>query len=442
MYYSVSDGILCSSPRLRSLAEQVAFPKELNEKALTSYFIYGYPIGPETFYKNILKVRPGHCLIWDIEEKRFLSDVRWFIPEFEADASLSEADWLSRLETVFNTVMREEREDIKKHPAACLLSSGVDSSYLLAASGVPRAVGIGYRDPCFSEAEEAEKTAASLGRDFSKIICSAEDFADEYRAYVRSVDQPIVNPTVPVIGSVCKKVSETTELLYSGEGADELFLGYYPFDLDAFLSFTKRPYYGFGQSASYEEIEKLMNADCGWIKNSVPEEIYRDTEKSGAFAAAMWTDIHLYYEGDTCAYISYIRNRAGLDVRLPFADPRLFDVTSKIPVGYLLHNADGTGGEPIISKYIFRKLASEILPDEVAFRPKRAFPAPIRLWLQTPALRTLFEKQLFSETADRFFRSDYLKMIWESYLSGNTCHWRTLYAVCTFLCWYEAAFDI
>ena len=50
LYYGVSGGTLCSSPCLRSVTEQLAFPKELNERALISYFIYGYPVGPETFY--------------------------------------------------------------------------------------------------------------------------------------------------------------------------------------------------------------------------------------------------------------------------------------------------------------------------------------------------------------------------------------------------------
>ena len=440
LYYCVSDGVLRSSPCLRDLAEQAAFPKELNEKALASYFVYGYPLGPETFYKGIQKVMPGHCLIWDIGEKRFSSDVRWLIPEFNTDESMSEADWLSALEKAFNDIFQEERDDIGKHSAVCLLSSGVDSSYLLAASGIQRAVSVGYSDPAFSEAEEAAKTAAFLGRDFDKIICSEADFVDDYRDYVRCVDQPIVNPTVPVIDALCRRIAETADVLYSGEGADEFFVGYYPFSIDEFLSFTARPYFGFGRSVPYEETEKLMKADCGWIRNSIPEEIYRDTERSGAFSTAMWTDIHLYYEGDTCAYISYIIKRYGLDIRLPFADPRLFELTARIPARYLIHSADGAGDGTVFGKYIFRKLAAGKLPVETAFRPKRAFPAPIKRWFRTPELRELFNERIHSENAGRFFDTDHLEECWEAFLSGDDGYCREIYAVCTFLSWYETAF--
>lgn len=440
LYYGVSDGVLYSSPSLRSLTEKVAFPKEVNEKALASYFIYGYPIGPDTFYKGIQKVMPGHCLIWNTVEKRFLSDVRWFIPEFNRDDSFSEADWLSALKNAVSTIMKEERDDIEKHSAVCLLSSGVDSSYLLSASGVPRAVSVGYSDAAFSEAEEAEKTAAFFDRNFRKIVCSEDDYADEYREYVRFADQPTVNPTVPIIASLCRKITDTADLLYSGEGADEFFAGYYPFTLEEFLSFTEKPYFGFGQSVPFEETEKLMKADCRWTKSSIPEEIYRDTEKSGSFSTAMWTDIHLYFEGDTCTYISYIINRFGLDVRLPFADPRLFELTSKIPERYLIHNVSETDDGSVFGKYIFRKLAAGKLPDETAFRPKRAFPAPVRQWIRTPKLRELFNEKIHSVNAGIFFNTEHLTERWEAFLSGDDSFWREIYAACTFLCWYETAF--
>lgn len=439
LYYGVLSGSLYSSPCIRNLTEQNSFPKDLNEKALVTYFIYGYPLGPETFYKGIKKVVPGHCLVWGIEEKQFISDIRWFVPDFTTNYSLSETDWLSALEDVFNTIMQEENADIKNHSAGCLLSSGVDSSYLLAASDIRSAFSIGYPDFPFSETEKAGETAAFLNRNFTESICSVEEFIEEYKVYVRSVDQPIVNPTVPVIGSLCSKISKTSELLYSGEGADEFFVGYYSSTVAEFLSLTKKPYFGFGKSVSYENVQKLMRTDCSWIKESIPDEIYRDTEQSGAFSAAMWTDIHLYYEGDTCAYVSYIMKKFGIDIRLPFADPRIFEITSKIPAEYLLHGMDSTNNSPAFGKYIFRKLAAGKLPYEVAFRAKQAFPAPIRSWIRHPELQKIFNEMIFSKTADMFFNTDYLKNVWESYLLGDNSHWRMLYAVCTFLCWYESS---
>ena len=453
LYYCVADGILYYSSDIRELIRQSGIKKEINEKTIAAFFVYGYPLGPETFFQGVKKLQAGHRLVWDMKKKEFAAEGSWFQPEYKEDTFASEEEWIKRTESVLETIMEEERKDMEKDDPVCLLSSGVDSSYLLAASGIPRAAGISYPDKGFSEAESAEETAKILGRGFTKYICTPEEFLENHREYVSAADQPIVNPTVPVIAGVCKRLCKETELIYSGEGADELFLGYFDCTPLEMLYRTRKPYFGFAFSTGLKDLQMLFKADCSWIAESIPEEISRDTRNARPQYAARWMDTHLTFEGDTCAYASYLRSRFNTEVRLPYADPRLFDISSKVPMKYLLHKT-GKGirllpgifgkrnDEPhMTGKYIFRKLAAKKLPEKIAFRNKRAFPAPVRTWMQSPPLREYFQELIFSNASERFFNMDYVRNLWDACRSGDTKGWRILYAIGTFIGWYHETFE-
>lgn len=441
LYYAENNGELYYSGSLRALLHMCPMPPVLNEGALSSYFLYGYPAGSDTFFQGIHKVTPGHTIVWSCREHRFVSDIKWFAPVFEKDESVSERGWLAILDAVMEGIFRDEQEDIAGDPV-CLLSSGVDSSCLLAASGIQRAMGIGYRETQHSEVQEAEETAAFLGRRFSAAIVSGEDFLAAFKKVMGTMDQPIVNPSIPVIFSALEKNARETGLFYSGEGVDEFFGGYFsPFLRTPLIADWERPYLGFGQFMPEQIVKKLLKTEfCGPIR-SLHDEINADTESSGALSSYLRTDISLFLEGDTCAYIAYLRKQLRLDIRQPFADPRLFEAASEIPDDLLLHMVQANGVSMHIGKYIFRKNALRYLPREVAFRIKKPFVTPVRLWLEDPAARPYFKQLLFSESSASFFRQDCLKDLWDRYISGESGLWKIIYAVCAFLCWYASVFE-
>ena len=442
LYYAEYNGELFYSDSLRALLRACPLPPVLNESALSSYFLYGYLTGSDTFFRGVRKLMPGHTLVWSCRERRFVSDMRWFAPTFEKDDSVSERGWLYILGGVIKSIFRDEQEDIAEFDPVCLLSSGVDSACLLAASGIRRAMGIGFRETEHSEAQEAEETATALDRSFSAAVVSREDFFAAFQKVMGTIDQPIINPSIPVIYSALEKNAGETALFYSGEGIDEFFGGYFhPYVRTPLRIDRERPYLGFGQFMPENTVKKLLKTECCGPICALHEEIFADTESSGTLSSYLRTDISLFLEGDTCAYIAYLRRTLGLDIRQPFADPRLFEAASQIPDELLLHTVEANGSRLCIGKYIFRENALRYLPLGAAFRAKKPFITPVRRWMEDPTARVAFEQLLFSECSAAFFRQDFLKELWERYVSGESGLWKCVYAIGAFVCWYESIFE-
>jgi asparagine synthase (glutamine-hydrolysing) len=92
------------------------------------------------------------------------------------------------------------------------------------------------------------------------------------------------------------------------------------------------------------------------------------------------------------------------------------------------------------NKYVFRKAASSVLPDEVAFRKKVGFPVPVRKWLSDERFNKPIEEKLFGETSKKFFNQSELKKLWESFILGEEKFWGRIYAIYAFLLWYDLKF--
>ena len=111
---------------------------------------------------------------------------------------------------------------------------------------------------------------------------------------------------------------------------------------------------------------------------------------------------------------------------------RLFNVAKKIPASYEFMEGQ--------NKYVFRKAAAKLLPEEVAFRKKVGFPVPVRKWLADERFNKPVADVLFGATSQKFFRQEELRDWWTRFLGGEALFWNRIYAVYVFLLWYDLKF--
>ena len=123
---------------------------------------------------------------------------------------------------------------------------------------------------------------------------------------------------------------------------------------------------------------------------------------------------------------------AGLEIRMPLTDRRIFDIASRMPAKYKVNEEQ--------NKVAFRTAAAKVLPEEIAFRKKLGFIVPIRLWLADEQYNGDVRRLLESDLCAKFFKPNEIKAIYDEYVGGNSDLWRKIWTIYTFLVWYEEYF--
>lgn len=427
MFYAVIDGEFLCSGDIDEIASNPKFEKKLNMPMLQQYLFYGYPIGDQTFYQGISKLMPGHYAVWDGNSVEL---TRYFTPKFKPDYSKSEDEWAAEIEKVVSEILDEERQDTEVPYKESFLSGGVDSSYLFAASDAVQANTVGYGEQGFDESSLARKTAEILGKKFSAKIITPEEYFERIPTVIEKMGQPLGDASAVAFSIGCKAVREHADVVYSGEGIDEFFGGYNAHKRVLPSDWT---YLTCSHIMSEDYVKSiLLNFDDSVKAVQPVEKLWSEVQGQEPLNQKLTIDISLWLEGDIYLNTDRTSTACGIELHTPFSDQRLFEVASKIPPEYKFAHDQ--------NKYVFRKAASSVLPDEVAFRKKVGFAVPVRKWLSDERFNKPIAEKLFGDTSRRFFDQDELKKLWSDYLGGEEQLWGRVYAIYAFLLWYDLKF--
>ena len=427
IFYAVAGGELICSGDIDAIVADSRVEKRLNRRMLQQYLFYGYPIGEETFYEGVMKLLPGHYLIWDGRE---LQKKCWFSPVFEPDRSKSADDFAEEIKAVVAEILDEERADTALPYKESFLSGGVDSSYLLAASDAQGANTVGYAESGFDESALARKTAEVLHKKFSVKIITPEEYFARIPTVINKMGQPLGDASAVAFSIGCEAVREHAKVVYSGEGIDEFFGGYNAHQRVLPDDWT---YLTCSHIMSEDVVRSILLEPDSSVKAVDPvAPLWARVQGQDPLAQKLTIDISLWLEGDIYLNTDRTSTACGIELHTPFSDRRLFEVARHIPSEYMFEDGQ--------NKMVFRKAASSLLPDEVAFRKKVGFPVPIRKWLKDERYHRELVSTLFGEVSRQFFDQDALRQLWESYLGGEEFFWGRIYAIYAFLLWYELKF--
>ncbi len=430
MFYAVIGGELLCSGDIDEIVSDPRFEKKLNRRMLQQYLFYGYPIGEETFYEGVYKLKPGHYIEWD---GKVASVNCYFKPVFEPDTSKTVDEWADELKRVVSEILDEERQDTQLPYKESFLSGGVDSSYLLAASDAQAANTVGYvgfEDSGFDESALAKKTADILGKGFNKKMISPEEYFDRIPTVIDKLGQPLGDASAVAFSIGCAAVKEHADVVYSGEGIDEFFGGYNAHKRHIPSDWV---YLTCSHIMNEDVIKALLKDYDPSVKPADPiADIWQDVQGADELAQKLTVDISLWLEGDIYLNTDRTSTACGIELHTPFSDLRLFDAARKIPAEYKFAEDQ--------NKYVFRKAASSVLPDEVAFRKKVGFPVPVKKWLADSRYNKQVEEKLFGESSQQLFDQSEIKDMWSRFIGGEELLWNRVYAVYVFLLWYDIKF--
>lgn len=428
-YYETEEGHLLYGTTIRKIMEQPGFVKKLNEEMLQLYLSLTYVAGENTFFRGVKKLMPGRYLIWQDGK---LKIERYWTPEFHPDESKSLEDWADEIHSTLQEIMPEVKSD--DETAESFLSGGVDSSYVLAMSDVKMTDSCGYEEARFDESGLARQTAEILGRENSRCLITPEEYFEIVPYVMYHMEQPLGDASAIAFALACRATAEHTKLCYSGEGADEFFGGYNMYrNAERYGENLKTFYVGNTNIMKEDEKKRILKKyDPDVLPIELVERIYEETEGLDPLAKMSDVDIQIWLEGDIYLNVDKMSTAAGLEIRMPLTDRRIFDIASRMPSRYKVNDEQ--------NKVAFRTAAAKVLPEEIAFRKKLGFIVPIRIWMADERYNQDVQAKFHSEMAAQFFDLDEINAIFDDYVGGNSDNWRKVWTIYTFLVWYEEYF--
>ena len=302
---------------------------------------------------------------------------------------------------------------------------------MLALSGIKNAFTIDYDIENTSEIKYARFAADALDVALNSEKITAKAFFEEIPSFLKNTELPVADPSAVAFSLGCKSAAKKTTFCLSGEGADEFFAGYHIYRRARELG--SADYYGCYGVMEAPEACRLLGLKTPYPCDDLIKNIKKDSI-SDNLNKMLATDIALWLEGDILFHVNRSSTKNGLQVLLPLADKRVFELSAKIPAA--LKAKDGC------EKYIFRQAANRYLPDEISFRKKAGFPVPMKNWMREESIRESIESVLFGKTAEQFFNMKGLKVFLRNFYNGNDALYSIIYTIYIFLIWYEEVFQV
>jgi asparagine synthase (glutamine-hydrolysing) len=224
LLYSIRDGRLAFASTARAL-KAGGFAGEIDERAMAEYLEFGFITDERSIYRGVAKVPAASIVEWregELRTRRY-----WSPPDVDESRKISFDEAVEETERIFVEAVRLRlHSDV---PVGALLSGGVDSSLVCWAvarlGGDVTAYTVGTPGDPWDETSDATATARTLGMSHRVLELSPTD-APGVHEMVSAFGEPFACASALGMLSVSQAVAGSAKVLLTGDGGDDLFLGY------------------------------------------------------------------------------------------------------------------------------------------------------------------------------------------------------------------------
>lgn len=461
-YYHHQGEELIFGSEIKSFLPFPNFKKGVNPEALKHFLVFQYSVLDETFFKDVYKLRPGHCFTF----KNGVMDIQCY---FEIEFAREEGS----LDEYVRRIEKEVESSVEYHQFAdvevgAFLSGGVDSSYVVSTARPDKTYSVGFENEGFDETVYAKELSDRLGiKNISKII-SKEEFFEAIPKVQYYSDEPHANLSSVALFHLSALAAKDVKVVLSGEGADELFAGYNEYEVPFIAKlysllpmFVRRALYDrnknkphfrgksiitkYGQSVEERYIgqAKIMSDEQA---NTILQDKYKNPILSTDLTAKFYKrvadqddvtkrsylDMNMWIVDDILLKADKMTMANSLELRVPFLDKEMWNLARKIPSGYKVHGK--------ITKYAFRLAAEKKIPLDWAKRRKAGFLVPFIHWIREEKYYKIVKEQFNREYVEEFFDKTAINALLEKHYAKESNEGRKIYTIYAFLLWYEEYF--
>jgi len=364
---------------------------------------------PYTILKGVRKLPPATVRM--IEADGRSRDHRFWNLRFDSsrdESDLTYEDWQERVLDALRKAV--ERRLVADVPVGVLLSGGLDSSLivgLLAEQGQQglNTFSVGFEAAGGEKGDEFEYSdivARHFDTDHHKIFVDSRRLLPSLERCVRAMSEPMVSHDVIGFYLLSEEVSKHVKVVQSGQGADEVFGGYYWYPPLIEAQDPLETYSSVFFDRDHGEYARAVHGDLLGDDHS-RAFVQRHFAMPGArrgIDRALRLDTTIMLVDDPVKRVDNMTMAWGLEARVPFLDHELVELAARVPAEFKI----ASGG-----KGVLKEAARSVIPNEVIDRPKGYFPVPALKYIQGEYLGFVRDI-LDSESARQrgLFRRDYV----------------------------------
>lgn len=332
---------------------------------------------PRTIYQGVRKLAPGTTLTVNARgatvERRY-----WSLKAQRPATPKSAAEWTEAIHESLRQAVKK-RIEIADVKVGVLLSGGLDSSLLvalLAEQGVTDLMtfSVGFEDQPEergSEFEYSDPVAAMYGTRHHKYLIPNTEVLRRLPEAVDAMSEPMFAQDAVAFYLLAEQVSKTVKVVQSGQGADEVFAGYFWYPRMAAettgsaLERFRRHYFDRDHAEFLEMVEPAWRGPdhTGELVAARLAEPFADE----FIDQVLRLDTTLLITDDPVKRVDNMTMAWGLEARVPFLDHHLVELAAALPPELKLASE---------GKHVLKQIARGLIPDAVIDRKKGYFPMP------------------------------------------------------------------
>jgi asparagine synthase (glutamine-hydrolysing) len=408
-YYTERDGAFRFASSLPALLAVSDRAEQIDPVALHYYMSFHSIVpAPRTILEHVFKLPPAtRTMIYPNGDR---VEERYWSPAFERNGRLA-----TELPELTEQVVQGVRQAVRRRmvadvPVGVLLSGGVDSSLIVALLAEDGATDlstftIGFEsagDEHGNEFEYSDLVAETFATDHHRLSVSSEGLVDHLPECFAAMSEPMVSHDNIAFYLLSREVSRHMKVVQSGQGADEIFGGYFWYPPLLGSADAVRDYARGFFDRDHEEMVELL--DPRFISDDYSRAFVADHFDSATAVDAVDKALHLdttvMLVDDPVKRVDNMTMAWGLEARVPFLDHELVELAAAIPPEMKV-----AGG----GKYVLKEAARALLPSRIIDRRKGYFPVPELKYLEGKSLE--FVKDALASRAARqrgLFRRAYV----------------------------------
>ncbi|PIN75623.1 asparagine synthase (glutamine-hydrolyzing) [Candidatus Woesearchaeota archaeon CG10_big_fil_rev_8_21_14_0_10_37_12] len=386
--------------------------KDINKGAVDFHLSMGFIPSPQSIYKNISKVMPRECLVFNLKTKKIMKKIYYHLPEY--NPQYDKKKLIDEGSFLLNDATRLRL--IADVPVGAFLSGGLDSSSVVATMSKfvdlkkLHTFSIGF-EGSYDETKYVNIVKKKFKTRHHHKYFTEKDFIKLLNKISYFYDEPFGDFSNFPTYDVSRLAREHVTVVLSGDGGDEVFGGYPTHQIAAQFSVIKeipksvrKFFYSilpkkndmsfFGRlsealrmsfipdSQFYSEVGSAFvykpKVFKDWSKEKM-EEVLKISK--GNFTEAM-IKYDLFYNTLADNFLVKVDRASmanSLEVRSPFLDYRFIDFSARIPVKWKCNIFK--------TKILMRDLIKGLVPKAIVFRGKQGFTPPIVEWTKKKSIK-------------------------------------------------------
>lgn len=446
LYYYIDKEIFIFASELKSILTNQKIDRSINKAALFQFLHLGYIPESHTAWNKIFKFPSGSYAVVN-------KNIELTIHSYWSIKTQKELPKISAPVKSLKNLLTESIKErlVSDVPLGTFLSGGTDSSLVTAiaseqATKKLKTFNIGFSDQKFNESDFARKVAKRLNTDHYEYTVSNSDALEMTEHYIEHFDEPFADTSAIPTMLVSKLARKHVTVALTGDGGDELFLGYGAYKwanrlespviklLQPFIKYAletmpsnryNRVANLFEPITSDQRRSHIFSQEQYFFSSSQISNLLRSTlnyqpftyiddsaeNLSGAERQAIF-DIRFYLKDDLLVKVDRSSMYYGLECRSPFLDYHIVEFAMSLSLDYKKRQG--------IDKWILKKILEDYLPKELIYRPKWGFSVPLASWLKVE-LKYLIDNYLNDKLVldIGLFDPDYIRNLRMRFFSGK-----------------------